>query len=164
MWTMKSKIGIMAILGLLVVLVVFASGCTDQKSNETNQDTSSNTADTSTVKAFNVKATMTGPSTAQKGSNVAINCSIVNKGSMPVKNVIAHSQDFDKNLGTIEAGQTKSFPWNVHIPTDKEVQADFGANATVSNPFHIGGFSVTCTDSNGAKHTITSNSLNIKLN
>lgn len=159
---MKSKIGIMAILGLFIIIVL-ASGCTDQKSNNTTQVNTSNTTN-STVKATDVTAKMTGPSEAKKGSTVALSCSVSNKGSQPVKNVKIHSQESsDNNLGTIAAGETKSFTINVYIPTDAEVQQDFGVNATVSNPFYVGGFAVTFTDSNGAKHTINSNHLNIPL-
>nr|WP_281774805.1 hypothetical protein [Methanobacterium formicicum] len=163
MWTnMKSKIGLLGIIGLFI-LVVLASGCTDQKNNQTTPVNNSSTTNTSTVKEVDVSAKMTGPATATKGSTVTINCSVTNKGSKPVQNVLAHSQDFDKNLGTINAGQTKTFTWNMYIPTDKQVQEDFGTNATVSNPFSIGGFAVTFTDNNGSKHTINSNSLEIKL-
>jgi len=160
---MKSKIGIMTILGLLMV-VVFVSGCTDQNNNQTNTSNVTNTTNTSTVKAFDVKATMTGPSTAKKGTTVSINCSVTNQGSSQVVDVKAQSQDFNRNLGTINPGQTKSFTWNVYIPTDSEVQEDFGDNATVSNPFYIGGFAVTCTDSSGSIRTLNSNSLSINLN
>jgi hypothetical protein len=159
---MKSKIGIMAILGLFIV-VVLASGCTNQNNNTTQVNTSNTPSSTSTVKAIDVTAKMTGPSTAKKGTTVTLNCSVNNKGSTTIKNVLTHSQESDNNLGTINAGQTKNFTMKVYIPTDKEVQEDFGANATVSNPFGIGGFAVTFTDSNGSKHTINSNSLEIKL-
>lgn len=162
MWTMKGKIGIVAIVGLLMA-IVFVSGCTDQNTNQTNTSNTTNTTNTSTIKEVDVKATMNGPSTGKKGTSVLINCSIINKGSTSIKNVIAHSQDFDRNLGIFGPGQTKSFTWNVYIPTDKEVQEDFGENATVSNPFYIGGFGVTFTDSSGSKNTVNSNNLNIKL-
>ncbi|NYB53014.1 MAG: hypothetical protein HVN35_10725 [Methanobacteriaceae archaeon] len=164
---MKSKTGIIAIVGLLVVVavaLVFAAGILNPKEiNQTTPINNSNTPSTSTVAALKVKATMTGPSTAKKGSNVVINGTVSNQGSVNIKNVLVHTQDNDKNLGTLNAGQSKTFTWNVYIPTDKEVQADFGPNATVSNPFYIGGFSVTFTDSSGSQHTIKSNSLNIKL-
>jgi hypothetical protein len=162
---MKSKIGLLGIIGLLV-LVVMASGCTNQNDNQTtpvNNSTNSSTNNTSTVKSVDVSAKMTGPATATKGSTVTLNCSVTNKGSKPVQNVLAHSQEIDKNLGTLNAGQTKTFTWNIYIPTDKEIQEDFGDDATVSNPFYIGGFAVTFTDSNGSKHTLNSNSLEIKL-
>jgi len=159
---MKSKMGILAILGILMV-VVFVSGCTNQNNNQTNTSNTTNTPNTSTVKAFDVKATQTGPSTAKKGTSVTINGSVTNHGSASVTDVKASGQDFTRNLGTINPGQTKTFTYQAYIPTDKEVQADFGANATVSDPFHIGGFAVTCTDSKGSIRTLNSNNLNIKL-
>lgn len=159
---MKSKIGILAIIGLLMAIVI-VSGCTDQKNNQTNTSNTTNTTNTSAIKEVDVKATMTGPSTGKKGTSVTINCSVANKGSSAIKDVVAHSQDFDSNLGIIGPGETKSFTWNVYIPTDKEVQEDFGENATVSNPYYIGGFAVTFIDSSGSQHTINANNLNIKL-
>ena len=163
MWTnMKRKIGLLGIIGLFI-LVVLASGCTDQKNNQTTPVNNSSTTNTSTVKEVDVSAKMTGPATATKGSTVTLNCSVTNKGSKPVQNVLAHSQDFDRNLGIIGPGETKSFTWNIYIPTDKEVQEDFGENATVSNPYYIGGFAVTFIDSSGSQHTINANNLNIKL-
>lgn len=159
---MKNKTGFAAILGILII-VVLVSGCTDGKNNQTTQLNTSNTTETPTVKAVDVTAKMTGPSTAKKGSSVTINCVVTNKGSKSVKNVMAHTQGSVQDLGTLNAGQTKNFNWNVYIPTDEEVKQDFGDNATVSNPFYIGGFAVTFTDSNGSKHTINSNSLEIKL-
>lgn len=159
---MKSKMGIMAILGILMV-VVFVSGCTNQDNNQTNASNTTNTSNTSAVKAFDVKATQTGPSTAKKGTSITINGSVTNHGSSAVADVKASGQDFIRNLGTLNPGQTQTFTYQVYIPTDKEVQADFGDNATVSNPLYIGGFAVTCTDSNGSIRTLNSNHLNINL-
>ncbi len=66
-------------------------------------------------------------------------------------------------IGTLKPGETKNYQYTLHIPTDKEVQQDFGSNATVSNPFFIGGFGVSFTDSSGSTHTINANSIEIKL-
>ncbi len=68
---MKSKIGIMAIVGLLMA-IVFVSGCTNQNTNQTNTSNTTKTTNTSTIKEVDVKATMNGPSMGKKGTSVTI--------------------------------------------------------------------------------------------
>jgi hypothetical protein len=80
-----------------------------------------------------------------------------------VFSVKTHDQNFDNTIGTLKPGETKNYSYVLHIPTDEEVQEDFDSNATVTNPFFIGGFGVSFTDVNGSTHTINSNSLEIKL-
>ena len=108
-------------------------------------------------------ATQSGPTTAKKGDNVTITYKVTNNGNEQVANVKISSQDFEQNVGTLNPGETRTFTQKLHIPTDQEVQQDFGANATVSNPFYIGGFSVSFSDTSGAKHSVLSNSININL-
>ena len=110
-----------------------------------------------------ILANQTGPTTSKKGDNVTINWTISNKGGQTVYNVKGTSQNFDATIGILKPGDTKSYQYTILIPTDAEVQQDFGPNATVSNPFFIGGFSVSYTNSDGSTHTVTSNSLEIKL-
>jgi heme/copper-type cytochrome/quinol oxidase subunit 2 len=145
--------------------VVFVSGCaqpgnnTTQQNNTTVQQNATNTS----AKAVDVVATQKGPATAHKGDNVTITYSVLNNGNESVFNVKISSQDFQQNIGTLKPGETRTFNNQMHIPTDQEVQQDFGSNATVANPFYIGGFSVSFTDSSGAKHSILSNSISINL-
>lgn len=108
-------------------------------------------------------ATQSGPTTAKKGDNVTITYKVTNNGNEQVANVKISSQDFGQNVGTLNPGETRTFTQKLHIPTDHEVQQDFGANATVLNPFYIGGFSVSFSDTSGAKHSVLSNSININL-
>jgi hypothetical protein len=68
-----------------------------------------------------------------------------------------------KTLGTIKPGENKKFQHSLYIPTDEQVKADFGSDATVSNPFVVGGFGVSFQDANGSKHSVTASSLEIKL-
>ncbi len=121
-----------------------------------------NTTNTS-AKAVDVVATQTGPATAKKGEDVNITYEVSNKGTETVYNVQIVSQDFSQKVGTLKPGETKKYPGIIHIPTDQEVQQDFGANATVSNPYFIGGFGVLFNDANGSKHSINANSIEIKL-
>ena len=146
--------------------VVFVSGCTQQGNNTTQQNNTTvqqNATNTTSTKTVDVVANQTGPATAHKGDNVTITYKVTNNGNEQVANVKISSQDFEQNVGTLNPGETRTFTQKLHIPTDQEVQQDFGANATVSNPFYIGGFSVSFSDTSGAKHSVLSNSLNINL-
>jgi hypothetical protein len=126
---------------------------------------SSNVTATTSNKTANIKivASQSGPASAVQGDNVTIKYSVSNTGGQIVYDVKATSQDFDTTIGTLKPRETKNFQYTLHIPTDKEVQEDFGSNATVSNPFFIGGFGVSYTDSSGSTHTINANSIEIKL-
>ncbi|MBI5679675.1 MAG: hypothetical protein HZC47_02115 [Methanobacterium sp.] len=146
-----------------MAIVVFASGCTQQGNQTSQQNNTTVQHNTTSAKAIDVVAIQKGPETAKKGMNVTIQYEVSNKGSETVYNVQIDSQDFEQNLGTIKPGETKKGSASIYIPTDAEVQADFGPDATVSNPFFIGGFSVKFNGANGAKHTKTSNSIEIKL-
>jgi hypothetical protein len=145
--------------------VVFVSGCAQPGNNTTQQNNTSmqqNVTNTS-AKAVDVVATQTGPVTAHKGDNVNITYQVLNNGNESVFNVKISSQDFQQTIDVLKPGETRTFKSQVHIPTDKEVQQDFGPDATVSNPFYIGGFSASFNDVSGAKHSVLSNSININL-
>ena len=125
--------------------------------NNVTKNTSSGTTDVKVV------ANQTGPDTAKKGDNITINYTVSNTGGQVVYNVKAYDQNFETAIGTLNPGETKSYQYQLHIPTDEEVQQDFGPNSTVSNPLFLGGFGVNFKDLNGSTHTINSNSLEIKL-
>ena len=138
--------GIVLIIAILAV-VVFASGCTQQNNNTTVQNNTTQPQNTTNVtKAIDVVAVQKGPETAKKGMNVTIQYEVTNNGTETVYNVQVDSQDFAQNIGTLKPGETKKGSSTILIPTDAEVQQDFGSNATVSNPYFIGGFSVTFND------------------
>lgn len=126
--------------------------------NSTNNSSQLN--NTTPVK---VVASQTGPASAVQGDNVTIKYNVSNTGGQIVYNVKATSQEFDTTIGTLKPGETKNYQYTLHIPTDKEIQEDFGSNATISNPFFIGGFGVSYTDSSGSTHTINANSIEINL-
>jgi hypothetical protein len=113
--------------------------------------------------AQDVIATQKGPSQAQKGQNVTITYNIINNGNQDIYNVSVADQNFYKFLGTIKANSKKTFTQKVYIPTDKQVKEDFGKDATVSNPFFIGGVGVTYQDASGNTFGINSNSISIPL-
>jgi len=153
----------------LIVIVLLVAGVvaftykapTIQSNNTTvNNVTSKASNETANIK---IVANQTGPATAKKGDNITINYTVSNKGGQIVYNVKADDQNFETTVGTLKPGETKSYQYTLHIPTDAEVQQDFDPNGTVSNPFFIGGFGVSFSDSNGSTHTINANSLEIKL-
>jgi len=113
--------------------------------------------------AQDVIATQKGPSQASKGENITIEYLITNNGNQAIYQVSVSDQNFYRFLGTIKPGETKKFTEKVYIPTDKEVQEDFGPDATVPNPFFIGGVGVSYQDASGNQYTINSNSLDIPL-
>jgi PBP1b-binding outer membrane lipoprotein LpoB len=154
--------GTVLIIAILAV-VVFASGCTQQNQTAQNNTTAQPQNTTNVTKAIDVVAVQKGPETAKKGMNVTIQYEVTNNGNETVYNVQVDSQDFAQNIGTLKPGETKKGSSTILIPTDAEVQQDFGPNATVSNPYFIGGFSVTFNDGKGAKYSVLSNSIEIKL-
>ncbi len=159
-------IALIVVVIVLLVAGVVAFSLTGNNNMTNNNSTiannSQNTVSNSSG-AVKVVAKQSGPETAQKGNNVTINYTVSNEGSAAVQNVKISSQNFDNTIGTLNVNESKSYSYILHIPTDKEVQEDFGPNATVSNPFYIGGFGVSFTDSSGSIHSINANSLEIKL-
>ncbi|MGB9838465.1 CARDB domain-containing protein [Methanothermobacter sp.] len=115
-----------------------------------------------TAGSARIIATQTGPESAKPGSDITLKCRIRNDGTGPARNVKVTSQDFERSFDVIGAGEEVEFQVQIHIPTEEEVKIDFGEDAKLSNPFFIGGFSVTYTDSSG-KHSLNSNSLEIPL-
>ena len=148
-----------------VVAYTYMASPVKTSNNTSVISNSSNVTATTSNKTANIKivASQSGPASAVQGDNVTIKYSVSNTGGQIVYDVKATSQDFDTTIGTLKPGETKNFQYTLHIPTDKEVQEDFGSNATVSNPFFIGGFGVSYTDSSGSTHTINANSIEIKL-
>ena len=150
------------LIGGVVAYTYIATPAKNNTATINNNDNNTTTS-TKTVADVNIVANQTGPTTSKKGDNVTINYSVSNIGGQVVNNVKIQDQNFDKTIGTLNPGETKTYQYTLHIPTDKEVQEDFKSNSTVSNPFFIGGFSVSFTDLNGSSQTINSNSLEIKL-
>ncbi len=159
---------------ILIVIVLIIGGVvaytymatpmkTSNNSTVINNSSTVNTSPSNNTTSVKLVASQTGPASAVQGDNVTIKYSVSNTGEQTVYNVKATSQEFDTTIGTLKPGETKNYQYTLHIPTDKEVQEDFGLNATVSNPFFIGGFGVSYTDSSGSTNTINANSIEIKL-
>lgn len=162
---MGKKLGIIILLAILTIMIL-ASGCIQQDQKKSNKSSSSQNEVqkvSNKAAAIDIIATQNGPVIAHKGQNVIINYTVSNNGTQSVYNVKVHDQNFDKTLGTIKPGEDKKFQHPMYIPTDEQVKEDFGPDATVSNPFFVGGFIVSFQDANGSKHSLTANSINIKL-
>ncbi|MEN4028433.1 MAG: hypothetical protein PQ975_10870 [Methanobacterium sp.] len=148
----------------IIGMVVFVSGCTSQDNTTIQNNTTTQPQNnTNVTRAIDVVAVQKGPETAKKGMNITIQYEVTNNGTETVYNVLLDSQDFEQVVGTLKPGETKKYTSTTYIPTDAEVQEDFGPDATVSNPYFIGGFSVKFNDPNGSKHSAISNSIEIKL-
>ncbi len=156
---------VVLLIGGVVAYTYMASPVKTSNNTSVISNSSSNVTATTSNKTANIKivASQSGPASAVQGDNVTIKYSVSNTGTQSVYNIKAISQDFDTTIGTLKPGETKDYQYTLHIPTNKELQEDFGANATVSNPFFIGGFGVSYTDSSGSSHTLNSNSIEIKL-
>ena len=158
----------MVLIIAILAVVVLASGCTQQNNtnnttvqNQNNTTQSQNT--TNVTKAIDVVAVQKGPDTAKKGMNVTVQYEVTNKGNDTIYNTQISSQGYSQLIGTLKSGETRTYTNKMYIPTDAEVQEDFGPNSTVSNPFVIGGFSVTFNDAKGGSYSVLSNSIEIKL-
>lgn len=157
---------------LILVIIVFALvigvlGLTQQNNQALPVN---NTVNNTTVqqnstpaKAIDIIAVQKGPTTAKKGQNVTMQYEVSNNGYETVYNVTISSQQFGQKVGTLKSGETKRYTQSLYIPTDAEVQQDFGATAKTSNPFYIGGFAVLFIDAKGSNHTVHSNNITIKL-
>ncbi|BDH79577.1 hypothetical protein MTTB_09560 [Methanothermobacter tenebrarum] len=117
---------------------------------------------TSTRGGAELVAVQEGPKTAHPGTNVTITCKIKNIGSEAAENITITSQIVERHIDRIGPGEEVEFTVKAYIPTPEEVEEAFGPNATLSNPFFIGGYTVIYHDMKG-KHEISSNPLRINL-
>ncbi|MBV1729424.1 MAG: hypothetical protein KUA33_04125, partial [Methanobacterium sp.] len=113
--------------------------------------------------AQNIIATQRGPLSAREGENITITYTVANNENNTIYNVSVADQNFYRFLGNISPGGSQSFTGKLYIPTDAEVKEEFGGDASVSNPYFIGGFAVTYQDVDGNKYAVNSNALSIPL-
>lgn len=109
-----------------------------------------------------VTASLNGPKNSAEGKAVKLTWKITNNGNESITNVQAVDQSDSHNFGTIAAGASKTFTTTLNIPTLAQVEQNFGPGSTISNPFFIGGYSVTY-NLNGESFQFNANSLKIKL-
>jgi len=110
----------------------------------------------------NITASLNGPKYSSEGNTVNLKWKITNNGNDTITNVIAEDQSSSHNFGSLAPGESKTYSVSMNIPTLAQLREDFGPDATISNPFSIGGYSITYM-LNGEQFQFNSNSLEIKL-
>ncbi len=154
---------IVLLIGGVVAYTYMATPVKTTNNSTVINNSTINSSQSNNTTPVKVVASQTGPASAVQGDNVTIKYNVSNTGGQIVYNVKATSQELDTIIGTLKPGETKNYQYTLHIPTDKEIQEDFGSNATISNPFFIGGFGVSYTDSSGSTYNINANSIEINL-
>jgi hypothetical protein len=158
---------------VILSLAIFTSGCTQQGRNTTQNDMTQNTTQNSTVqnntnvscaiKDYNAIITQSGPSTTQKrGTSVVISYMVTNSGKNTIYNAKIGAQDFAKDIGTLNPGQTKKYTYMQYIPTTEDLTS-MGIHAKLTSPLEIGSIILTYTDNKGNYHSIRSNQIAIKF-
>lgn len=148
-------------LGVSAFLLIENPEPTVKTNNNTNN--TNNTTNNSMLSQNNsVVATLEGPKTAKEGDNIQIVWKITNNLNVPITNVQGSDQNKNHDFGQINPGETKTYSFSLLIPSSSVIQEDFGPNATIENPFFIGGFNVKYVV-NGIEHSINSNSIEVKL-
>ncbi|MCL2687066.1 MAG: hypothetical protein FWE58_00835 [Methanobrevibacter sp.] len=166
------------IIALIVVIVLAIAGASaffilqnpsDNNNTNSNQTNGTNNTqitinnNTNNKNTSSVSAVLSGPDSASEGSSVTLTWKVKNTGEVEITNVSAGDQNEDFDFGTIKPGETKTHTYTLYIPTSEGVKIDFGENATVSNPFYVGGFGLSYSV-NGHVTTTNSNSIKIPLN
>lgn len=155
-----SLIVVLLIAGAAGVYILNGNGSAD--GNTSPETLGTNKTETHKPGSARIVATQAGPETAKPGTNITLKCKLRNDGEGPAKNVKVSSQDFERSFSVIGPGEQVEFQVQIYIPTEEEVKKDFGDDATLSNPYFIGGFGVSYTDMTG-KHSTNSNNLEIPL-
>ena len=163
---------------VILSLTILTSGCTQQGMNTTQNDTvqndttqnttqnstvQNNTNVNGTIKDYNAIITQSGPSTTQKrGTSVPISYTVTNNGKNTIYNAKVGAQDFAKDIGTLNPGQTKKYTYMQYIPTAEDLTS-MGIHAKLTSPLEIGSIILTYTDNKGNYHSARSNQIAIKF-
>jgi len=155
-----SLIAVLLIAGVAGVYILNGNGNADGNTSQENLGT--HKTGTHKPGSARIVATQEGPETAKPGTNITLKCKLKNDGEGPAKNVKVLSQDFERSFSVIGPGEEVEFQVQLYIPTEEEVKREFGDDATLANPYFIGGFAVTYRDMTG-KHSTKANNLEIPL-
>ncbi|WP_424354738.1 hypothetical protein [Methanobacterium sp. MBAC-LM] len=164
---------------LILGMVVLTYGYTQQgqytKQNNTVQNNTVQNATTNgtvqdnktnvdSARYNDVMITQKGPRTPQKrGTSVPIYYTITNNGKNKVYGVEVWSQDFGKDIGTLDPGQTKKYTYIEYIPTDNDLASWYDSSVKLNSQYTIGGIYLSFKDSKGVIHRVQSNSIEIRL-
>lgn len=158
----KKVLGIITI--AIVLVVILFLGVAASLGIFTNNTPSTNTTQAKTnASAEDISAVLTGPSSASQGKDITLNWKITNNGDTTLTNIRLVDQENEFTIDSLAPGETKTLTAKVYIPTTQQLEEDFGEGATISNPFEIGGFSVSWTV-NGKQFNTQSNAISIPLN
>ena len=101
--------------------------------------------------------------TAYQGTNASIIWKIINNGNKTIENVVASDQSAHHEFGSIKPGETKVYNFTTYIPTNEDLELDFGAkDGQWPGPLWWGGFGVTY-KINGEKFSTNANSMEINV-
>ena len=116
------------------------------------------------TKDKDIKITQKGPRTPQKrGTSVPIYYTITNNGKNKIYYIKVWSQDFGKDIGTLDPGRTKKYTYMEYIPTDNDLASWYDSSVKLNSQYTIGGLYLSFKDSKGVMHRVQSNSIEIRL-
>lgn len=146
------------------------NGTNNNVTNTTVNNTTSNNGSTPTGNTNHkgvtdqngVTASLNGPKSSSEGKTVQLTWKITNGGNETISEVSAIDQSNSQEFGSIAPGESKSVTFSLNIPTVNGLEQDFGPGASISNPFYIGGYSVTY-NLNGTQFQFNANALEINL-
>lgn len=167
---------VFVIFGLGVLTYGYTQQGTYTKQNNTNQNntvqnvTQNNTVQdnngqiNATTKDKDITITQKGPRTPQKrGTSVSIYYTITNNGKNKIYCVEVWSQDFGKDIGTLDPGRTKKYTYMEYIPTNNDLASWYGNSVKLNSQYTIGGLYLSFKDDKGGIHRVQSNSIEIRL-
>ncbi|OEC86274.1 MULTISPECIES: hypothetical protein [Methanobacterium] len=166
---------LMAVLVFVILgMVVLTYGYTQQGNYTKQNNTVQNATPNGTVQdnetnvdgaRYNdVTITQKGLRTPQKrGTSVPIYYTVTNNGKNKVYGVEVWSQDFGKDIGTLDPGQTKKYTYMEYVPTDNDLASWYDSGVKLNSQYTIGGIYLSFKDSKGVIRRVQSNSIEIRL-
>lgn len=115
-----------------------------------------------TTKGFAI-AILSGPKKAFEKDKVQLTWTIKNHYNKKITNVVAYDEYKSHNFGTLEPGETKIYSHTIKLPSIQDVMDYIGKDDYPNHvDFYIPGLTVNY-NVDGGKHTIHSNSIEIRL-
>lgn len=111
----------------------------------------------------NVTVSANCQKTAYQGTYATIIWKITNNENTTIKNVESSSQSGYHKFGDIKPSQTKTYKFTMYIPTNKDLEIDFGmGDGQWPGPYWFGGFAVGYSINNETFGTV-SNSMEMEI-
>ncbi|MDO5848050.1 MAG: hypothetical protein Q4P18_00760 [Methanobrevibacter sp.] len=109
-----------------------------------------------------IKFYQEAPKSFGEGDKIEIKWIVVNDSDFHLEKVKGFSQEMVHEFGEIKAHSKVEFSFPFVLPSIDLIKADFGEDATISNPFVIGSASLTFSITTDT-FTISSNSLEVSF-